>query len=163
MLIRPAEERDLPAITAIYNDVLLHSTAIYRDDPVTVDERRAWWRSRLDQGYPVLVAERDAEVIAFASYGDFRFGSGYRFTVEGTLHVASHARGRGTGTALFHALVHQAHQAGIHMLIGGVDAANTVSLRFLEKLGFQRAGFLYEVGYKFDRYLDLVLLQYRIP
>ena len=162
MLIRPAEERDIAAITAIYNEVLLHSTAIYRDDPVTLDERRSWWQSRLAQGYPILVADDDGALIGFASFGDFRFGSGYRFTVEGTIHIAANARRQGAGTSLFHALYDHAHALGKHMLVAGVDSENTGSLAFLERLGFQRTAYMPEVGFKFGRFLNLVLLQFPI-
>lgn len=166
MRIRPAQERDLATITAIYNEVLTHTSAIYRDDPVTLEERREWWQSRLAQGYPVLVAEDDTQVdrqiAGFASFGDFRLGSGYRFTVEGTIHLAHHARRQGIGTLLFHALLDHARALGIHTLVAGADSENTGSLAFLEKLGFRRTAYMPQVGFKFGRFLDLVLLQYPI-
>jgi len=160
MLIRDAIQADFEEITAIYNDVLIHSTAIYNDKPATAADRIAWWRARLDQHYPVLVATDREHVCGFGSFADFRPGSGYRFTVEGTVHVASTYRAKGAGSLLLKALIEKAKLAGKHSIIAGVDAENTVSLRFLERSGFQRVGYLPEVGYKFDRYLNLVLLQY---
>lgn len=162
MQIRDAVQSDLEQITAIYNDVLKNTTAIYNDRPATVEERISWWRSRLAQGYPVLVAEDDGTIAGFATFGDFRAWPGYRYTVEGTVHIHSDARGKGVGTDLLKAILARAKMLGKHVMIAGVDSENTASLRFLERFGFERAGHLREVGYKFDRFLDLVFLQYWI-
>ena len=162
MQIRDAVEADFEDITAIYNDVLTNSTAIYNDRPASVVDRIAWWRTRLEQHYPVLVATDGERVCGFGSYGDFRSWPGYRHTVEGTVHVASGLRGQGVGSQLLNALIMLARQASKHSMIAGVDAENTASLHFLERFGFERVGHLREVGYKFDRFLDLVLLQYWI-
>lgn len=160
MQIRDAVQADFEEITAIYNDVLTHSTAIYNDRPATVADRIAWWRARFDQHYPVLVATDSQHVCGFGSFGDFRPWPGYRFTVEGTIHVASAYRSRGVGSMLLKVLIEKAILAGKHSMIAGVDSENTASLAFLERFGFQRVGYLPEVGYKFDRYLNLILLQY---
>jgi phosphinothricin acetyltransferase len=157
--IAEARESDLGAIVAIYNEVLLGSTSIFSDTPVTLDERRGWWRARLAQGYPVLVARDPSGVLGYASFGDFRAWPGYRFTVEHSVHVRGDGRGRGTGSALVRALIERAAALGKHVMIGGVDAANAASIRFHERLGFERAGELREVGYKFGRWLDLVFLR----
>ena len=162
MQIRDAVQADFEEITAIYNEVLTNSTAIYKDRAASVADRVAWWRMRLEQHCPVLVATDGERVCGFASYGDFRPWPGYRSTVEGTVHIASGRRGQGVGSLLLKALIVQAQQAGKHSMIAGVDSENTASLRFLERFGFERAGHLREVGYKFDRFLDLLLLQYWI-
>lgn len=162
MQIRDAVQSDLEQITAIYNDVLKNTTAIYNDRPATVEERISWWRSRLAQGYPVLVADNSGKIAGFATFGDFRAWPGYRYTVEGTVHIHSDARGGGVGTGLLKAIVDRARTVGKHVMIAGVDSENAASLRFLERFGFERAGHLREVGYKFDRFLDLVFLQYWI-
>jgi L-amino acid N-acyltransferase len=110
-------------------------------------------------GYPVLIA-RDAQGVAgFATFGDFRAWPGYRFTVEHTVHVRSDGRGRGIGTQLVRALLPRAAALGKHVMIAGVDAGNAAAIRFHERLGFTRAGELREVGYKFDRWLDLLFMQ----
>jgi L-amino acid N-acyltransferase len=160
MEIRDAIAADFEAITAIYNDVLTHSTAIYNDRPATLADRLSWWRSRQEQNYPVLVATNGRNVCGFASFGDFRSWPGYRYTVEGTVHVAQESRGQGVGLLLLKNLVARARLAGKHSMIAGVDSENGASLQFLERFGFERAGFLPEVGYKFNRFLNLVLLQY---
>ena len=166
MQIRDAVLSDLDEITAIYNQVVLTSTAIYNDRPTTLEERIAWWQGRRAQGFPVLVAvqegseESDESIAGFASFGEFRSWPGYRFTVEGTVHIHSSVRGQGVGSALLVELVRLAREMGKHTMIAGVDAENEASLRFLQRFGFERAAHLREVGFKFDRFLDLVLLQY---
>jgi phosphinothricin acetyltransferase len=160
--ILDAAESDLEGLLAIYNDVIATSTAIYSHLPVTLDDRRQWWRARVAQQYPVLVARDPSGVLGFASFGDFRAWPGYRFTVEHSVHIRADARGRGLGTGLLRALFARAAALNKHVMIGGVDADNAASIRFHERLGFELAGRLREVGYKFDRWLDLVFLQRRI-
>jgi len=159
MLIRDAMQEDLIAMTAIYNDVLVNSTAIYRDDPATLEERTSAWQSRALQGYPTLVACEGGAVIGFASFGDFRPWPGYRFTVEHTVHVHASFRGRGAGSALVNALIPRAAVLGKHVMIGGIDAENIASLKFHERLGFERVAHFRQVGFKFGRFLDLVFVQ----
>jgi len=162
MEIRDAEAGDMEGIRATYNDVLTSSTAIYNDNPATRAERLAWWRGRVERGFPVIVAVNEERLLGFATVGEFRSGSGYRFTVEVTVHVDREARGQGVGTALVGELVERTRRMGKHVMVAGVDAENATSLRFLERLGFERVGTLPEVGYKFGQYLNLVFLQYWI-
>lgn len=157
--IRDARVDDLPGILAIYNDVITTSTAVYREDPATLDDRREWFDARQAQGYPILVAADDAGIVGFASYGDFRSWPGYRFTVEHTVHIGADRRGQGVGTRLMQALIERAVAQGKHVMVGGVDADNEPSLRFHERLGFVRAARLHDVGFKFGRWLDLVFVQ----
>ena len=159
MEIRDAGEPDLPGLLAIYNEVVATSTAIYSYVPTTLEERTAWWRARVGTGYPVLVAADDSGVLGFSTFGDFRTWPGYRFTVEHSVHVRADTRGRGVGKELVKALFPRAAALNKHVMIAGVDAANEASIRFHERLGFEKAGHLREVGHKFDRWLDLVFLQ----
>src|SRR5579863_1509031 len=157
--LREAREDDLPGLVAIYNDIIANSTAVYHNQPVTLEERRQWWQARRAQGYPLLVAHDARSVAGFATFGDFRSWPGYRFTVEHSVHVRADGRGRGIGTQLLKALFPYASALGKHVMIGGVDAGNAAAIRFHERLGFSRVRRLREVGYKFDRWLDLVFLQ----
>lgn len=159
MPIRPATEADLPAITAIYNEVIATSTAIYADDPLTIEDRAAWLAARRAANYPVLVMEEGGEVLGLATFGDFRAFPGYRHTVEHSVHVRADARGKGIGSALVQALFEPALALGKHVMIAGVDAANEGSIRMHERLGFRRGAVLREVGRKFGRWLDLELMQ----
>lgn len=159
LTIRDLDEDDLPGLLAIYNDVLLHSTAIYREEPATLDERRGWWQARVKAQQPVIVAVDDSGVVGFASYGDFRAWPGYRFTVEHSVHIRADRRSQGVGSLLMTPLIEHARAAGKHVMIAGVDAENAGSLRFHERLGFTRVAHFREVGFKFGRWLDLVFLQ----
>ena len=157
--IRPAADADLDGITAIYNEVIATSTAVFRDDPVTVAERRAWLADRRARGFPVLVA-RDADRVAgFGSFGDFRPWPGYRTTVEHTVHVSSEHRRRGIGGRLVAALIDEARAGGLHAMIAGVVSTNEASLALHRRLGFAEVGRLPEVARKFDAWLELVLLE----
>lgn len=160
--IRPAIEADLPAILAIYNDAVVNTTAIWNDDIVDLDNRRAWFSARIERGFPVLVAVEGETVLGYASYGDFRAFQGYRFTVENSIYVASAARGKGAGTALLSALIEHATASGKHMMVAGITADNEVSIRLHERQGFFETARMPELGVKFGRYLDLVFLQKRL-
>jgi len=157
--IREAQEGDLPAILEIYNDVVATSTAIYRDEPATLEDRRSWFAARKSEGQPVLVATDGGAVVGFAAFGGFRPWPGYRFTVEHSVHVRADRRGQGVGGALMTPLIARATALGMHVMIAGIDADNARSIRFHERLGFARVAHLREVGFKFGRWLDLVLMQ----
>ena len=161
MLIRPAGIDDLAAMLAIYNELVANSSAVYATEPATLSERRAWFDARRSQGLPVLVAARDSgEVLGFSSFGEWRgTWGGYRYTVEHSVHVRADVRGGGIGRALVEALVPPAVALGKHVMLGGIDAENLDSIRFHERLGFERAAHFREVGRKFGRWLDLVFMQ----
>ena len=157
--IREARLEDIPDVLAIYNQVMATSTAIYRDEPATLDAHLEWFRARTERGFPVLVAIDAAGVAGFASFGDFRQWPGYRFTVEHSVHVRADRRGAGVGSALMRPLIARATSMGKHVMIAGVDAENAESLRFHERLGFVQVAHFREVGFKFGRWLDLKFLQ----
>ena len=161
MQIRPATEGDAEAISALYNALVPTDTVAWTDEPETVDQRRAWLADQARRGDPVLVAD-DGDVLGFVSYGEFRDATkwpGYRFTVEHTIHVRGDRWGRGVGRALMEELVACARAAGKHVMVGGIDGANEASLRFHERLGFVEVARMPQVGWKFGRWLDLVLVQ----
>ena len=160
MPIRDAETGDLPQILAIYNEVIATSTAVYSTEPSTLAERIEWFEQRRRRGFPVLVAAEGDRVLGFSSFGEFRGAfSGYRHSVEHSVHVGAGARGKGVGRNLVAALFPLAAAQGKHVMIGGIDAANDGSLRFHERLGFERVAHFREVGRKFGRWLDLVFVQ----
>jgi L-amino acid N-acyltransferase len=158
--VRAAREADLPAILAIYNDVIATSTAVYTSEPATLHERRTWFFARCDHGFPVLVAVDGDAILGFASFGEWRGAwPGYRYTVEHSVHVRGDVRGRGLGRLLVEALFPAALALGKHVMIGGIDAANDASIRFHARLGFERVASFREVGHKFGRWLDLIFMQ----
>lgn len=157
--LRPATPADLPAILAIYNDAVLHTTASYDLEPSTLAQRAAWLDERTRQGFPVIVADEGGEVVGFGSYGTFRDKPGYRHTVEHSVYVAPGRRGRGIGRALLAELIALARAQGKHAMVGGVDAENTGSLQFHLALGFVEVARFREVGYKFGRWLDIIFVE----
>jgi phosphinothricin acetyltransferase len=159
MQVRDATEADLPMILAIYNEIIANTTAVYSEKPVTLDDRRAWWRARAELRYPVLVADDSSGVSGFATFGDFRAWPCYRHTVEHSVHVRADCRGRGVGKQLVTELFPRAAALGKHVMIAGIDASNDHSIGMHERLGFQRVAHFREVGHKFGRWLDLVFMQ----
>jgi phosphinothricin acetyltransferase len=159
MEIRDCRRDDLPGLLAIYNDVIATSTAIYSESPSTLDDRTAWWETRVSQHYPVLVASDATGIVGFSSFADFRAWPGYRFTVEHSVHVRADRRGQGIGTILVKALFPIASSLGKHVMIAGIDADNAGSIRMHQRLGFVRVAHFRQVGFKFGRWLDLVFLQ----
>jgi L-amino acid N-acyltransferase len=159
MEIDDARDADLEGITAIYNDVIATSTAVFINDPVTVENRRAWLVERQARGFPVLVAREQGEVLGFGSFGDFRPWPGYRTTVEHSVHVAAGHRRRGIGAQLVQALIDEARALGMHAMIAGTVSTNEASLALHRRLGFVEVGRFPEIARKFDEWLELVLLQ----
>jgi L-amino acid N-acyltransferase len=159
MQIRPASEMDVPGILDIYNDVIATTTAVYAEQPVTLNDRLSWFRARRAHDFPVLVAEDETGVIGFASFGDFRAAPCYRYTVEHTVHVRADRRRRGIARALLDDLIPKATAMGKHVVIAGIDASNHASLELHRGLGFEPAAHFRQVGRKFDRWLDLVFMQ----
>ncbi len=158
--LRDAAERDLPAITAIVNHAVEHTTAIWNDRIVDVADRAAWLAERTGAGFPVIVAVDEADAaIGYATYGPFRPHDGYRHSVEHSVYVHESQRGRGLGRALLTAIIDRARAEGRHVMVAGIDAENAGSIALHEKLGFVRTGLLPQVGVKFGRWLDLAFLQ----
>ena len=157
--IRDATEADLPAILAIHNDAITTSTAIFSFHPVDLDNRRAFLAERRARGFPFLVAAEEDVVLGYASFGDFRPHDGYFKTVEHSIYVGRDYRRRGVAALLLPPLIERAKALGKHVMVGGLDAANKASIALHERFGFTAVGLMPEVGHKFDRYLDLLLMQ----
>ncbi|MGP9536636.1 GNAT family N-acetyltransferase [Brachybacterium sp. AOP43-C2-M15] len=160
MQILDATPAHAAGITAIYNQAVEHTTAIWNERTVSIEDREDWIAQRQGAGFPVLVAlEESGEVLGYAAYGPWRPHDGFRRTVEHSVYVREGLHGRGTGSALLRALIERAQQQGLHVMIAGIDASNEASLRLHERFGFERTGVLREVGTKFGRWLDLAFLQ----
>lgn len=162
MNLRDAAADDVVAITAIYNQYIDTRATEWTEQHHSVEGRRVWLEAKREVGWPVLVAEIEGTVVGVGTYGDFRDSStreGYRFTVEHSVHVAESAQGQGVGRSLVMALVDRARADGLHAMIGAIDGENPESVAFHERLGFVEVGRLPEIGTKFGRWLDLVLVQ----
>lgn len=158
MRIRPAEPRDVDDLLEIRNDAILHSTALWTDQPVDRAEREAWFRQTTDEGDPILIAEVDGGVAGYGTYGPWRRMSGYRYSVEDSVYVREGFQGRGIGRALVEELLAHARAAGKRAVFADIEAGNTGSIRLHERLGFRQVGLLPGIGVKFGRSLDLAIL-----
>jgi L-amino acid N-acyltransferase len=159
MLIRQAVDADLDAILAIHNDAILHSTALWTDEPVERIDREDWLASRTSAGNAVLVAMEDGQLAGYAAYAPWRAKFGYRHTVEDSVYIAAPFQGRGIGRSLLVELIEHARGAGHHVMLADIESGNAASISLHESLGFAPAGHLREIGTKFDRWLDLTILQ----
>jgi phosphinothricin acetyltransferase len=159
MLIRQAEDADLDAILAIHNDAILHSTALWTDEPVERIDREDWLASRTSAGDAVLVAIEEGQLAGYAAYAPWRAKFGYRHTVEDSVYIAAPFQGRGIGRSLLVELIEHARGAGHHVMLADIESGNAASIGLHESLGFVEAGRLREIGTKFERWLDLTILQ----
>jgi L-amino acid N-acyltransferase YncA len=159
MRIRPAHPADLPALLEIYNDAVVHTTASWDLLPWTPVEHAEWYAAKAEHRHPIVVAEAEGEILGYAGYGPFRAKAGYAATMEHSVYVRPSSQGKGIGRTLLVAIIEAARANGVHALIGGLSADNHVSMALHRSLGFVEVGRLPEVGRKFDRWLDLVLLQ----
>src|SRR5260370_41896766 len=136
MEIRDATEIDLAEILAIYNEVIANSTAVYTEQPSTLEDRRAWLAARRQDGFPVIVAADERGALGFASFGDWRGAwVGYRHTIEHTVHVRADARGGGVGTALMAGPSERGAPVGTPRVVGAVDARKASSPACLRSFG----------------------------
>jgi L-amino acid N-acyltransferase YncA len=158
-VIRAATVEDLPAILAIYNHAVLHTTATADHTVQTPEARRAWFDEHIAQGLPVIVFVDADKVIGWGALNRYHTRFGYRFSVENSVYVDEAARGRGVGRALLEELIGLARRLGLHVMVASVDATNPASLQLHKRFGFVEAGRLREVYQKFDRWLDVIYLQ----
>jgi len=158
-IIRHAKESDLPQILAIYNDIILHTTAVYDYRPHTIEMRREWFEGKRIGNFPVFVAEDHDRIMGFSSIGPFRAWAAYKYTVENSIYVAAHSRGKGLGKLLLRPLIIEAKAKELHAMIASIDATNEPSLRLHKSFHFQEVAHFRQVGYKFEKWLDLKFLE----
>ncbi|HEV2318803.1 MAG TPA: GNAT family N-acetyltransferase [Verrucomicrobiae bacterium] len=143
-------------ILAIFNDAILHSTALYDYKPRTPEMMTTWFEAKQKGNYPVIGAlGDDGRLMGFGSYGTFRAWPAYKYTVEHSLYVAPECRGRGVGHVLLKEIIARARAQNCHVLVGGIDSLNTISIHLHRKFGFQHAGTIRQAGFKFGKWLDL--------
>lgn len=158
-IIRPATQNDLTAILEIVNYNILNTTAVYDYYPKTIEDMQQWLAERQQAGWPVIIAEEKGSLLGYASYGTFRIKAAYQFTVEHSVYVSHEHAGKGVGKLLLSKLIELAKQQELHSMIGCIDADNKSSIDFHKKFGFTEAGVLREVGFKFNRWLDLQFME----
>jgi phosphinothricin acetyltransferase len=147
-------------ILAIFNDAILNSTALYDYKPRTIESMVLWFENKRKGDFPVIGAVSESgELLGFGSYGTFRAWPAYKYSVEHSIYVATQHRGKGLGKLLLQQVINSAHEQDYHVLIGGIDSQNNVSIGLHKRFGFQHAGTLKQVGFKFGRWLDLDFYQ----
>ena len=147
-------------ILAILNEAIASSTALYDYRPRTMAMMDAWFDAKTKGNYPVIGAvDQSGRLLGFATYGTFRERPAYKYTVEHSVYVDRESRGRGIGRTLLEALIERAKAQDYHVLIGGIDADNAVSIELHKKFGFTFCGEIREAGFKFGRWLHLVFYQ----
>lgn len=159
IMIREATVQDLQQILEIYNDAIIHTTAVYSEIPHTLAMRLDWYKERKEADFPIIVAASNGAIAGFGSYGNFRAWPCYRFTAEHSVYVHQDYRRLGISKLLVKELLLHAKNAGLHALIAGIDSENTVSLNLHAAFGFVKVAHFKEVGFKFNRWLDLVFLE----
>lgn len=158
--IRAAARADIPAITAIYAEAVLHGTATFELDPPDEAEMEARFLGLAGGGFPYLVAEEDGRVVGYAYAGAYRARPAYRHTVEDSVYLDRAVRGRGIGKALLGALLAEAKARGFRQMIAVIgDTRNAPSIGLHRTLGFRPVGSFAGVGWKHGRWLDTVLMQ----
>ena len=158
--IRPAQPRDLAAITRIYDHAVRHGTASFEIEPPDEREMARRYEAIRAGGYPYLVAELDGEIVGYAYAGPYRARAAYRWSVEDTIYVAQSSQRRGIGRALLERLIADAEAGGFRQMIAVIgDSANAASIELHRAAGFRMVGTFDNVGFKFSRWLDSVLMQ----
>jgi phosphinothricin acetyltransferase len=158
MQLRPATIEDLPGILAIYNESVLNGTATFDTEPRS-PEKQAEWFARHKANHPVLVAEELGEILGWASLSPWSDRCAYNTTVEVSVYLAPEQRGKGLGFRLLHAVTEAGKAAGNHTILSRITSDNAASLRIHEKCGYRTVGTMKEVGFKFGRFLDVVMMQ----
>lgn len=158
--IRPATSADVAAITRIYAHAVKHGTASFELEPPDEAEMSRRMRTLIDGGYPYVVAEIQGTLAGYAYAGPYRPRPAYRFSVEDSIYIDQSAQRRGVGRMLLEHLIEQCERRGFRQMVAVIgDSAQTASIELHRALGFRMIGAVENVGFKFDRWLDSVLMQ----
>jgi phosphinothricin acetyltransferase len=158
--LRPATPEDVPAITRIYAHAVRHGTASFETEPPDEAEMARRQRALLDGDFPYLVAELDGVLAGYAYAGPYRPRRAYRFSVEDSVYIAPDRQGLGLGRALLDRLIAESERRGFRQMVAVIgDSAQAASIALHRTCGFQDVGTLRSVGFKFERWLDTVLMQ----
>jgi len=160
MEIFDASEDDLPGIQAIYAHHVLNGTGSFEAVPPSLEEMAARLTANRAAGFAWLVARDASGVLGFGYYGPFRERAAYQFTVEDSVYVREGLRGQGVGKAIVAALIDRARAGGFKQMLALIgDSENVASIGVHASLGFQQIGIMRKVGWKFERWLDVVVMQ----
>ena len=158
LIIRPAKPDDITAITDIYNEAILTTDATFDTEIKTIESQKEWFGNHGSRN-PVIVAENETKVIGWASLSKWSDRRAYSDTAEISVYVKDGYRGQGAGRQLIERIVQAGEEAGLHTIISKIVAGNDESIHLHEIFGFEHIGVMKEVGIKFGRLLDVVLMQ----
>ncbi len=160
-IIRPATEQDLPEILEIYNAEILNGLATWNEQPYDLKYFQTWLKQLQQQNFPVFVIEDSIKnkVAGYADYASFRNFSGYKYSVEHSVYISPEYAKQGLGKRLMLHLIEHAKLNNMHVMIAGIDHENIGSIELHKKLGFVQTGYMPQVGQKFRKWRDLVLMQ----
>lgn len=162
--IREARREDCPAILEIYNEAVLNTTASYDYEPRTIEQRYLWYDDHRQIGFPVFVAVKPGgAVVGWSALNRYHDRKGYRFTSENSIYIAPDCRGQGIGKLLLAPLIESAKKIGLHAIIAAIDGENQASIKLHARFGFATVGHFKQVGYKFNRWLDVIYMELLLP
>lgn len=156
--LRKARPSDIEAITEIYNDAILKTTATFDTQTKTLEQQKEWFEGH-DEKHPILIAEMNGKVVGWASLSKWSDRCAYSGTVENSVYVAEKFRGEGIGNALLERLMREGKKCGLHTVIARITSGNDASVKMHESAGFEHIGTMKEVGVKFGKLLDVIMMQ----
>lgn len=157
--VRPYQTQDCSSILEIVNYNIHYTTNIYEYLPRTLEEQIQQLEDKLKKGFPILVAEINNEVVGFGYYSEFRTRPAYQFTIEHSVYVSNQYHNKGIGKILLSELIQLAKKQNKNTMIAVIDSENQNSVVFHQKAGFKTVGIIEQSGYKFDRWLNSVIMQ----
>lgn len=162
MNIRDAESGDAKVVARIYNHYVLNTTITFEEHAITDTEMAQRISDVQVAGLPWLVVESDSELVGYAYATKWRVRHAYRFSVESTVYLVPELSGKGLGSALYSELLSRLTAKGFHLVIGGIALPNAASIALHEKMGFEKVAQFHEVGFKFNRWLDVAYWEKRL-
>ncbi len=158
-MIRQAVATDAEAVACIYNHYIRETIITFVEQPVSPSEMAERIAQTAAASLPWLVAEQSDTIVGYAYASKWKERSAYRFSAETTIYLVPGCFGKGIGTSLYQALLKQLKDLGLHVAIGGVALPNAASVALHEKLGFRKVAHFGEVGFKFDKWIDVAYWQ----
>lgn len=158
-IIREAIKEDIPFILEIINFEIENSTSVYDYKKRSLEDKMEWFKKKKEDKTPILVAVEDNNILGYGTYGVFRPWDGYQFSVEHSIYIHKNSRGKGIGRKIMKELIQLAKKQGYHTIVAGIDASNSKSINFHKNFGFKEVGRFNQIGYKFEKWLDLVFMQ----
>ena len=156
--IRAATSDDLKEITEIYNEAILKTVATFDTETKTLEEQKKWFKNH-GKKYPLIVAEEDKKILGWAALSKYSSKCAYSDTAEISLYVKEKYQGKGIGTKLMDAIIEEGEKSELHVLLARITEGNDISIDLHESVGFEIVGIMKEVGMKFDKRLNVILMQ----